>query len=592
MAQFVAMQKRSTWSQLVKEEEAIKRLCLPLNQSDLVYLQDLGSGSTARVTLVLHKGSLTLLALKHVAVTSSTLGRCNEDVDPQRIAAFKTELDVSFDVKLDCPQLLRCSGAFLCPRATPVLVSEYISHGSLSAFMHRNAEAGAGNDGQTNSDNTGHALSHVPSTYAAMEPHNSPEITGSTELQGASDPAGTISNWNEEVRGVLKGDSPSRMHRAKALPLALLLHVGKEILRALWMLHGHHFYHRDIKPENILIDQTGRVALGDLGMVLSLQRSFLQTKERGGTLSYLSPERFEGKNHAAPSDVWSFGLVMVVLATGASLPRTNMRLALPTAYCSEVRAWAQTALALAQADPLLIDLVNQCLLIDKNQRPSASELLEHAFFAQPGDNVNAAGFGNACWRRTARERRELLEKLLRALVDEANAPLAAHVRAWAAINPHPSCSESSNSFIESNNNNYNNNTNNNNNLPSPNTSQNDARHNNNDRTIHNKDDNVCNITKEAKAPEAATKKAQSTRAATTSTEDTGRNTQDILGMAAEVNNDIHNIWYYDYYYFYYYIITILFAYLYFLYLFARLFLLAFDVFELISIDVDIYVCVC
>jgi serine/threonine protein kinase len=43
-----------------------------------------------------------------------------------------------------------------------------------------------------------------------------------------------------------------------------------------------------------------------------------------GTLTYMSPERMEGKNYTYPSDIWSLGMVAFEMATGVHpYPESN-----------------------------------------------------------------------------------------------------------------------------------------------------------------------------------------------------------------------------------------------------------------------------
>jgi serine/threonine protein kinase len=75
--------------------------------------------------------------------------------------------------------------------------------------------------------------------------------------------------------------------------------------------------HRDLKPDNILITPDNKVKLIDFAFgIKQLNKS---TKHFGfvGTLSYMAPEIIlKQECLPMPTDMWSFGVIMVKLATG------------------------------------------------------------------------------------------------------------------------------------------------------------------------------------------------------------------------------------------------------------------------------------
>lgn len=89
-----------------------------------------------------------------------------------------------------------------------------------------------------------------------------------------------------------------------------------EVADALEYAHLHGVIHRDIKPANILIDHHGRAKLADFGIAQSASK----TDDSGvslGTLRYMSPEQLEGKPSDHRSDVFSLGVVLHEMLTGA-----------------------------------------------------------------------------------------------------------------------------------------------------------------------------------------------------------------------------------------------------------------------------------
>ncbi|MBU0587593.1 MAG: protein kinase [Gammaproteobacteria bacterium] len=95
--------------------------------------------------------------------------------------------------------------------------------------------------------------------------------------------------------------------------------IMRDLLAALEYAHSQNVVHRDIKPANLLIEGSGRIKLTDFG-VARIQDSGESTRTQGsmvGTLKYMSPEQVQGLTIDARADLFSAGIVLYQLLTGA-----------------------------------------------------------------------------------------------------------------------------------------------------------------------------------------------------------------------------------------------------------------------------------
>uniref|UniRef100_A0A832I3J0 HAMP domain-containing protein n=1 Tax=Eiseniibacteriota bacterium TaxID=2212470 RepID=A0A832I3J0_UNCEI len=103
--------------------------------------------------------------------------------------------------------------------------------------------------------------------------------------------------------------------RAGVPPLPVALRVARQVAAGLEAAHEFGVLHRDLKPENVVFEPAGRVKLMDFGIA----RAARHAPEEGafaGTLGYAAPEVMEGREAGAPSDVFSFGVMLHELITG------------------------------------------------------------------------------------------------------------------------------------------------------------------------------------------------------------------------------------------------------------------------------------
>jgi tetratricopeptide (TPR) repeat protein len=184
------------------------------------------------------------------------------------------------------------------------------------------------------------------------------------------------------VMELLDGRSLSAVLRQEGpLPLPRVVHIGGQVLRALAAAHHAGVVHRDLKPENVMIldrfDERDAVKVLDFGIARVLQPGAdapAMTMEGTllGTPGYMSPEQGLGRPVGPPSDLYSFGVLLYQMATGA-LPYagTTLQELLVKQATEEPRPPSVVAPGLVAAP--LEALILELLVKDPAARPTTAQ---------------------------------------------------------------------------------------------------------------------------------------------------------------------------------------------------------------------------
>jgi serine/threonine-protein kinase/endoribonuclease IRE1 len=115
-----------------------------------------------------------------------------------------------------------------------------------------------------------------------------------------------------------------------ATPTSYAMQISEDIGRGLAALHAQGIVHRDLKPHNVLLSDTGKAKLSDMGLSKRLipeQASFETLGAAGGSPGWQAPEQLalragktEGTRQTAAVDVFSFGLLIHYCLTGGLHP--------------------------------------------------------------------------------------------------------------------------------------------------------------------------------------------------------------------------------------------------------------------------------
>jgi len=103
-----------------------------------------------------------------------------------------------------------------------------------------------------------------------------------------------------------------------ALAPETAVQIAVRILSALQHMHKNGIIHRDIKPQNILIHSEGHVKVSDFGIARMADSGTVGDGDVVmGSVHYFSPEQAQGLEVSAASDIYSVGVVLYEMLTGA-----------------------------------------------------------------------------------------------------------------------------------------------------------------------------------------------------------------------------------------------------------------------------------
>lgn len=109
----------------------------------------------------------------------------------------------------------------------------------------------------------------------------------------------------------------SVLNRFGGLPLRKAVGISLQICSGLKEAHAQGIVHRDLKPENVMIDSHGDVKVMDFGIARSMEAVTKLTGTMIGTPAYMAPEQVGGKAVDFRTDIYSLGLMLYEIFTGA-----------------------------------------------------------------------------------------------------------------------------------------------------------------------------------------------------------------------------------------------------------------------------------
>uniref|UniRef100_A0A1J3GF06 non-specific serine/threonine protein kinase n=1 Tax=Noccaea caerulescens TaxID=107243 RepID=A0A1J3GF06_NOCCA len=148
--------------------------------------------------------------------------------------------------------------------------------------------------------------------------------------------------------------------------------IFKSIVNAVQICHSVNVVHRDLKPENFLFSsedkENAKLKAIDFGCSVYIKEG-MELKDKVASKYYVAPEVLEGKSYGKEIDIWSAGVILYLLLSGAP-PFENDDEIKEGKLDFDSQPWPSIQLSAK-------DLIRKMLNKDQKKRISAAKVLEH-----------------------------------------------------------------------------------------------------------------------------------------------------------------------------------------------------------------------
>jgi eukaryotic-like serine/threonine-protein kinase len=158
-----------------------------------------------------------------------------------------------------------------------------------------------------------------------------------------------------------------------------------QVLAALSYAHARGVIHRDLKPANMMVTPGGVVKLMDFGIAKAAgDQKLTMTGTTLGSLYYMSPEQIKGGELDARSDLYSLGVALYEIVTGARPFQGDSDFSIMSAHLEK------QPVPPIQVDPKLPAALNEIILMSIAKEPAKRFQTADAFRAAVGSVMGEA----------------------------------------------------------------------------------------------------------------------------------------------------------------------------------------------------------
>ncbi|KAK1586982.1 hypothetical protein Q3G72_008262 [Acer saccharum] len=160
----------------------------------------------------------------------------------------------------------------------------------------------------------------------------------------------------------------------QALDIRRRLRMALDVARGMNYLHRRNppIVHRDLKSSNLLVDRNWTVKVGDFGLSMCKNATYLTAKSERGTPQWMAPEVLRNEPSNEKSDVFSFGVILWELMT-VSIPWNHLN----SLQVVGVVGFMDRRLDLPEGlDPQVASVIRDCWQSDPDKRPSFEAIIQ------------------------------------------------------------------------------------------------------------------------------------------------------------------------------------------------------------------------
>ncbi|CAF0818638.1 unnamed protein product [Rotaria sp. Silwood1] len=171
--------------------------------------------------------------------------------------------------------------------------------------------------------------------------------------------------------------------KEKKMTIAQAKFYWSQMVDAVAILHRNGIVHSDIKPENFILTPGGQLRIIDLGLSFRMPKTETSVlRPFAGTPEYMPPEVCQIQNghysrQGRASDIWALGVLLFEMVFGY---RPFEHVQDNFDKMSHIAQLAETPVIPPTNNSHLRDILQQCLQINLERRPTAQQILQHSFF--------------------------------------------------------------------------------------------------------------------------------------------------------------------------------------------------------------------
>ncbi|KAF5300590.1 hypothetical protein FQR65_LT19338 [Abscondita terminalis] len=162
-------------------------------------------------------------------------------------------------------------------------------------------------------------------------------------------------------------------------------HYFRDVILGIEYLHYQRIIHRDIKPSNLLLTDSGRVQIADLGVCNEFDGSDAYLSSTVGTPAFIPPEALkEGRTggfSGKAADIWSMGITLYSLVYGR-VPFSEENI---ISLYSRIKNHPLEFPPSPNISSALKDIISKMLVKDPNQRITLADIKSHHWVTKDGE---------------------------------------------------------------------------------------------------------------------------------------------------------------------------------------------------------------